>query len=81
MPHDAHPGPCPGTASARDSPASPNRPAAYAPARTHPGRLSVRSTHSLGGAPALPAAITPPTMAQVVSMSPPTWAVDQKPSS
>ncbi len=44
---------------------------------TQSGRGSVRSTHSAGGAPAFPEAITPPTMAQVVSTSPPTWAVVQ----
>lgn len=44
---------------------------------TQPGIASVCSTHEAGGAPALPAAITPPTMAQVVSTSPPTCAVVQ----
>lgn len=45
---------------------------------TQPGRPSVRSTHAAGGVPALPEESTPPTMAQVVSMSPPTRAVVQK---
>jgi hypothetical protein len=44
---------------------------------THGGTGSVRATHSKGGVPALPDAITPPTMAQVVSTSPPTCAVVQ----
>lgn len=53
---------------------------AYAPssADIQSGRASVRSTHSAGGAPAFPAASTPPTMAQFVSTSPPTCAVVQK---
>lgn len=42
------------------------------------GRSSVRASHSAGGAPACAAATTPPTMAQVVSTSPPAWAVVQK---
>ncbi len=48
-----------------------------APVGTQSGRASVRSAHSAGGVPALPAASTPPTIAQVVSTSPPTWAVVQ----
>lgn len=45
---------------------------------THSGRASVRSTHSAGTDPAFPEPITPPTMAHVVSTSPPTCAVVQK---
>ena len=44
---------------------------------SQPGSGSVRSSQAPGGAPALPEAITPPTIAQVVSTSPPTWAVVQ----
>lgn len=44
---------------------------------TQSGSGSVRSTHAAGGAPAFPEAMTPPTMAHVVSTSPPTWAVVQ----
>lgn len=53
----------------------------YAPAGAHDGSVSVRSSHACGGAPAFPAASTPPTMAQFVSTSPPAWAVAQKASS
>lgn len=38
----------------------------------HIGNASVRSTHSTGADPAFPEPITPPTMAHVVSTSPPT---------
>ncbi len=53
----------------------------YDPAGIHPGNGSVRCSHVGGGAPAFPAASTPPTMAQFVSTSPPAWAVAQKASS
>lgn len=42
------------------------------------GRGSAPSSQARGGAPPGPAATIPPTMAQVVSMSPPAWTVDQK---
>lgn len=44
---------------------------------SQPGSSSVRSRHAAGGVPDSPAAITPPTTAQVVSTSPPAWAVVQ----
>ncbi|MEY9994834.1 hypothetical protein ABIE67_006866 [Streptomyces sp. V4I8] len=50
----------------------------YADVGTHFGNASVRSTHATGAAPAFPEPITPPTMAHVVSTSPPTCAVVQK---
>lgn len=56
-------------------------PARQRPVGTQSGRASARCTHSAGGVPALPEASTPPTIAQVVSTSPPTWAVVQKAAS
>lgn len=53
------------------------RPRPQAAVRIQSGRGSTRSAHSAGGAPALSAATTPPTIAQVVSTSPPTCAVVQ----
>lgn len=50
----------------------------YADVGIHSGNASVRSAHSAGTAPAFPEPITPPTMAHVVSTSPPTCAVVQK---
>lgn len=50
----------------------------YTDPGTQSGSASVFSTHSAGVAPAFPDPITPPTMAQVVSTSPPTCAVVQK---
>lgn len=50
-------------------------------ADTHSGSSSVASSHAAGGDPAFPEATTPPTMAHVVSTSPPTWEVTQKPFS
>lgn len=50
----------------------------YADIGTQFGNASVCSTHAAGAAPALPEPITPPTMAHVVSTSPPTCAVVQK---
>lgn len=44
---------------------------------TQSGSGSVRSIQSAGGVPAFTEATTPPTMAHVVSTSPPTWAVVQ----
>jgi hypothetical protein len=52
-------------------------PVVYADGGIQSGSPSVRRSHSAGGAPAFPAASTPPTMAQVVSTSPPTCAVAQ----
>lgn len=63
----------PAEAAGRKAPDGSRQP----PVGTQSGSASVCRTHSAGGAPALPAASTPPTIAQVVSTSPPTWAVVQ----
>lgn len=55
--------------------------ARQSPVGTQSGSASERSAHLAGGVPALPEASTPPTIAQVVSTSPPTPAVVQKAAS
>lgn len=52
----------------------------HADAGTHSGNASTCSTQAPGGVPAFPEARIPPTMAQVVSTSPPTCAVVQNAS-
>lgn len=69
----------------RPAPVPPRARGCRAPVRpyagTHSGSSSVASSHAAGGDPAFPEATTPPTMAHVVSTSPPTWEVTQKPFS